>query len=244
MKFFKQSGLSLPEIMVALVSSSVLMTTLMSQYIGVKQHYKHSESMLEKALDVQLVVDIMRDSIRQAGFTPCLGVEHLSTIDMRTDKHGLTAIDLHSGDAPGFQVNHMSNQYGVFIKQLSLSNLIVSKEAVLSLQHPVIVADCYHAEVHRIQHLRSVSGNWEVGLSRPIFYDYQPPIYIGEWLEERFFMQSGTLFYGVGHADALSSVVNGVSAAFNSGHGKRLLHVALALEKGRSVDIDTMVRVV
>jgi hypothetical protein len=240
---FKQFGYSLPEILVALASSSLLITTLMSQYVGLKQHYKRSASLLEKALDAQLVVDLMRDSIRQAGFTPCLGVEHLSTIDMRSQKRGLTAIDLHSGDAAGFQVNHMSNQYGLFIKQVSLTDLIVTKEAALSLQHPVIIADCYHAEVHSIEHLRSVSGNWEIGLNHAMFYSYQPPIYIGEWLEEGFFMKSDTLFYSLGHADALSSAIHDASVSLKTRHGKRLVHVALAMDKGRLIKVDTMVRV-
>ncbi len=240
---FKQCGLSLPEILVALVSSSLLITTLMSQYIGVKQHYKRSQAMLENSLDAQLVVDLMRDSIRQAGFTPCLGVEHLSTIDMRTEKRGLTAIDLHSGDSPGFRVNHMSKQYGLFIKQVSLTHLRVTKEAALSLQHPVIIADCYHAEVHSIEYLRSVSGSWEIGLKHPLLHSYQPPIYIGEWLEEGFFMHSGTLFYRLGHADALSSAVHDVSVSLKTSHAKRLVHVALAMEKGLPIEVDTMMRV-
>ncbi len=243
MRRFHQCGLSLPEILVALLSSSLLLTTLMSQYVGVKQHYKRSESMLEKALDAQLVVDLMRDSIRQAGFTPCLGVEHLTTMDMRHQKTGLTAIDLYSRDNPGFQVNHMSNQYGFFIKQVSLTALIVTKEAVLSVQHPVMIADCYHAEVHRIEHLRSVAGNWEFDLKHPLFYSYQPPIYIGEWLEEGFFIKSGVLYYRLDRVDALSGAIHGASASLKTRHGQRLVHVALATEKGQSIEVDTLMRV-
>lgn len=243
MKRFKQWGLSLPEMLVALVSSCLLVTTLLKQYVVVKQHYKRSEKQLEQALDVQLVIDMMRDSIRQSGFTPCLGVEHLLTIDRRTDQYGLTALDLQSGDKPGFQVNHMRHQYGVIITQRGLTDLIVSTEAVLSLKHPVILADCYHAEVHRIQSMRSVSGGWDIGLDRPMFYTYEPPIYIGEWIESRFFMQAGSLFYGIGHPEMLSTAVHGLSASFNTVHGKRVVHVALALEKGRSIDLDTMARV-
>ena len=137
----------------------------------------------------------------------------------------------------------MSNQYGLFIKQVSLTHLIVTKDAALSLQHPVIIADCYHAEVHSIDHLRSVSGNWDIGLKRPLLYSYQPPIYIGEWLEEGFFMKSGTLFYRLGHADALSSAIHDTSASLKTQHGKRLVHVALAMAKGRSIELDTMIRV-
>lgn len=244
MRRFCQTGLSLPEISVALLSSSLLMSTLISQYISVKQHYKRSETMLENALDTQLIVDLIRNSIRQAGFAPCLGVEHLSTMDTRPYPSGLTAIKLYSTDFPGFQVNHMSHQYGLLTSQTSLTSFSVTKDAVLSSHHPVMIADCYHAEVHSIAHIRSVGESREVVLQRPLFYTYQPPIYIGEWLEEGFLIKNDMLYYRLNHMDALSSGVHGVSVSIQSRDDRRLVHVELAIEKNRKIEVDTLMRIV
>ena len=238
-----QSGLSMPEILVALFSSSLLMSTLISQYVSVKQHYKRSETMLENALDRQLVVDLIRSSIRQAGFAPCLGVEHLSTMDMRPHSSGLKAIKLYSKEYPGFQVNHMSNQYGLLTAQISLTSFSVTKDAVLSSHHPVMIADCYHAEVHSIAHIRSAGEVMEVVLQRPLFYTYQSPIYIGEWIEEGFLIKNDMLFYRLNHMDALSSGVHGVSVSIQSRDDRRLVHVELAIEKNRKIEVDTLMRV-
>ncbi len=238
----KYLGYSLPEMLIALATSSLLIITLMKQYVGVKQHYKRSETLLEQALDVQLVSDLIRNSIRQAGFTPCLGIEYLSSIDVRNQYQNLTSIVIHPGGTHGVQLNHMSDHYGVVLRQISPNGLTVSNEAVFSRQRPVIIADCHHAEVHPIESLHHGSGRWEIHLQHALVYVYHPPIYIGEWLEEQYFTQSNVLYYSLGHVDALSNVINDLSVQLVKRVDKRLLHLKLTLENGHFIKFDTMVR--
>ena len=90
----KQRGVGLPEVMISLLLASLIITALMNHYINVKQHYFHLQSVMDETMELQLVADFMRDSIRQAGFTPCVSVEHLTTLDQRNGHEHLLAIEV------------------------------------------------------------------------------------------------------------------------------------------------------
>lgn len=237
-----QQGTSLAEMLVALVSSSVLIVTLMNQYLGVKRHYQRAEHELETAMDMQLVHDLMRDSIRQAGFTPCLGVDYLISIDTRNRRQDLVSIEMQPEGGTGFQINHMSARYGLLTSQLTQTSWL-AKHDMLYLRHAsVLISDCYHAEVHTIDDIHLVNGHSEIKLRQPMVYDYVSPVYIGEWLEERFFMRQGALFYNLRHVDELSKVIKDCSVSFTQHYGKRLVHIELALKRNRTTQVDTMLR--
>lgn len=237
--WWRQHGLSMPEMLIALFSSTLLMSVLSNQYLGVKQRYQQLSDELEQSFDVQLVMDLMRQTVRQAGFTPCLGVEHLTTIDRRFERPGLKAINLDSG----LQVNHMSPYFGYLLKQTGLTTFRSSKNVILSGKRPILIADCFHAEVHRIQDLKQQGEYWEIELEKPLSFDYQSPIYVGEWIEERFYLKNERLFFDAGHIDALSDSIKAWSISLTSQSHYRLLHLNLTLHTGHVVNMDTMLRI-
>lgn len=237
-----QRGISLVEMLVALVSSSMLILTLMNQYLGVKQHYQHAEHELESAMDIQLVYDLIRDSVRQAGFTPCQGIDYLTSVDARNRQSDLVSIDIQPGDRKGIQINHMTSRFGLLTSQLSQTTWTAKRDMSYLRNVPVLVSDCYHAEVHTIDSIRMANGHSVITLKQPMIYDYVPPVYIGEWLEERFFVRSRSLFYSLHHADELSKAVNDWSISLAAHDGKRFVHIELALENNKMVQLDTMLR--
>ena len=239
----RQHGTSLAEMLVALVSSSLLILILMNQYLGIKRHYQRTEHRLENAMDVQLISDLIRDSTRQSGFTPCLGLDHLTTIDTRNRRQGLISIEIQPGENAGFQINHMSDHYDLLINQTSSASWTSAREASYLRQSPVLISDCYHAEVHTIERIRSVNGHSVIRLNQPMEYTYVPPIYIGEWLEERFYVRQGVLFYKLRHADALSTAVNHWSVSLIRRHEKRMVNLVLVLEDSKSIQLDTQLRI-
>ena len=239
-----QRGISLLEVMIALVSSSLIMLVLTNQYVGVKRHYAYFEKNLEQSLDLQLVSDLIRDSARKAGFTPCLGIDHLASIDRRNGHQGVASIEIQSTPNPGFTSNHMHEQFGVLITQRSPTQLIVTKNTLVTEKKPVLIADCYHAEIHTVSAVKRMSLHQELRLEQPLMFDYVPPVYIGEWLEERFYVrkEKATLFYQLGHTDAISNAVHGLTVSLKTSHSKRLLQVILALDKNHTIKLDTMLR--
>lgn len=238
----RQRGFSLLELMVALISSSLLLMVLTHQYVGVKRHYLSMEKTLESSLDLQLVTDLIRDSARKAGFTPCLRIDNLASVDTRDGKQPLLSIEMSNS---GFKSNHMSDYFGLVMKQVSSTYLIITRDTPVSSKKPVLIADCYHAEVHNVRSIQPGQENVEISLEQPLQYNYVPPIYIGEWLEERFYVHQGqsTLYYQLNHhADALSRAVKALNVLLTTHHGKQLLQVTLSLENAKPIQLDTVIR--
>ena len=79
-------GIGLVEILISLTLSCFIIILLQRHYLSVRQQYIYIKSALERNIEVKLASLLLRKSIREAGFTPCLGVENLSTIDDRNHK--------------------------------------------------------------------------------------------------------------------------------------------------------------
>ena len=240
----RQKGVSLSEVLVGLVLSSFLIMLLMNQFAAMKRHYMYAEKKLLHTLDEQLIVDLMRDSIRQGGFSPCLAIEYLSTIDCRSGQKGLTSIDIQSTEPHGFQMNHMSARYNFLLKKTADDRLKITHDLLMTPGRPVLIADCSHAEVHTIHHVDVGHDFQDIMLDKPLKYTYTPPVYVGEWLEEHFFVRNDKpiLFYQLGHVDALSNDVKALSVLMTMESGKRFVHVALQWDNDEILKLDTFIR--
>lgn len=241
----RQFGISLTEVLVALILSSFLILMVMNQYLSVKQHYQHIQKNLETALDSQIITDLIRNAVWQAGFTPCLSIDHLSTLDTRDPSHSLHSIEINADKlGHGFQVNHMSHHYNILTQQVSLTEWTSTNTVDLSRHKSVLIADCAHAEVHRLRSVRNKPDHLEISFIKPLSDSFEPPIYIGEWVEEHFFVRAGTLFYQIGSAEAISDAVTDLAVSLSQQHGRRLLKVLLSLKDNPPIVIDTAVRTV
>ena len=115
-------GLGLPEMMISLLLASLIMTALLQHYISIKQHYRTLQSTLDTANQAQWVIDLIQNSIRQAGFTPCLRVDRLIAIDHRQGQNRLKALDNHDG----LQINHMALFFDEVLEWTNSSQLITT----------------------------------------------------------------------------------------------------------------------
>ena len=89
----REQGLSILECMLGLTLALSLLTLLMQQYLQIKQQtYSMAQTMLQ-ASRLQMVVDLLRGSGHQAGFTPCLPIGYLYSFDHRSRRR-LQAIEV------------------------------------------------------------------------------------------------------------------------------------------------------
>lgn len=230
----KQLGISLTELLVSLFSSSLLILILMNQYLSVKHHYQHMVKSLDKHLDMQQIIDLMRDVARQAGFTPCMGLDYLATLDTRSSPKALQALEIHLG----FQSNHMNKHYNLLLQQQSLTQWTTTLNVPLSSKKTVLISDCVHAEVHDIEKVNIKKNHQEIEFTRPLAYHYIPPVFIGEWVEEQFFVRSNILYYRSTSTESLSTAVQAMSVSFNP----PLLQVNLRLDAKQSIKFETALR--
>ncbi len=219
------------------------MTALMQHYISTKQHYIHLQSELEDATALQFVIDSMRNSIQQAGFTPCLGLNELITLDTRNGQEPISAIDLGPSVQPTMQINRMSAYFDGVISLNSATEILASRINLLPPNHPILIADCYHAEVHSIREASHTGTTQFITLNTPLAFQYEFPVYIGEWVEEQFFVRKERgLFYHAHHTDELTAQVKSMRPTMENTRSGLIVHVWLKLYSERTVQVDTRVR--
>ena len=103
----------------------------------------------------------------------------------------------------------------------------------------MIIADCQHAEVLDAYQI----GPHSIQFSQALHYTYHPPIYLGEWLKESFYIAvnhngQNSLFYQQNqHVDELMSDLQGISGYLEISQQKRWLHLNLDLGHGNAVPL-------
>lgn len=242
-----QKGIGLPEILIGLLLAALIMTGLMHQYLSTKQQFLHIQGALDASSELQLVTDLIRESTHKAGFTPCLSIHRLTTVDQRDGHKNLFAIDVDTTIRPTLRINRMSDYFVEISQVLSPRTVLVSESQRFSYDHPVLISDCYHAEVQHINDIIQTKNGQVMTLDKPLAFEYQPPINIGEWVEEAFFIQTSQwgkkgLFYQTHHTDELSPLVHTMSLYLQRYPDGTLLQVILGLDNARTLTIDAMVR--
>lgn len=243
-----QMGLGLPELLIALLLSSFIMTGLMHHYLATKRQYRAIQQKLERRMDLQLVINLMRESTRQAGFTPCLRVDHLITSDQRSKSRPLVAIDYGLNPRSWLRFSRMSEHFDTVLDRINSIQLLTTPALELYRDQSILIADCYHAEVQKISKIERTSKGQVLTLTKPLAFQYHPPIYIGEWLEETYFIRRGhngenALFYHYQHTEELTIAVHELLARLIKHKEHTLLQVILSIPKEDSaIKIETTVR--
>jgi hypothetical protein len=241
----KQQGISLIELMISLFLACLLLPILIQHYANCKQQYLYSEYQLEQAMDVQLVTELVRDSIRRAGFTPCLRIDYLTTIDRRDDLSQLSALKIDKAPSHGLRIQRMGENFMPVIQVIGTNQLLIAG-ANFNRHQPILLADCFHAEVQEIINIEQQDTNRLLTLKYPLAFTYHLPFYIGEWIDERFFIQVNqqgvpALFYQTLRAEELTCLINRLLVQIYHLNEETRVDVTLGL-KQRDIIIKTQVR--
>jgi type II secretory pathway component PulJ len=146
----RQLGMSLSEVLISLFLASIITSTLIQFYVICKKQYQETEKILESQFDVQWVVDLLSESVRRAGFTPCLSLNHMQVVDLRSHPRAIEALQIQNQPNPFIQVHRMDEHFGKIIKIESPTQIRVEHSGIFHEKHPVLIADCVHAEVHEL----------------------------------------------------------------------------------------------
>ena len=236
-------GIGLVEILISLTLACFIIILEQRHYLSVRQQYSNIKSNLERNIEVKFITDLIRSSIRQAGFTPCLGIENLTTIDDRNYKI-LKALNIIAGSNSVLQINHMSTNFDM-VKEIKAPELILTTDnTALNPNALILISDCYHAEVKSIIAAKHIGNLQLLTLTSPLNFIYHDPIYIGEWIEEKFYTSNQeNLNYYFNHAEELTDIVKKLTVNLIIKNGRKLLSVVLTLDNDKSITIDTMVRI-
>jgi len=245
--FQKQSGTTLSEVLISLFLASIIMTILIQLYLSSKQHYLEAEQILESNFDLQWVSDLLSDSIRRAGFTPCLGIDQLQVVDRRDIRRTVKGLKIENEPQQLIQVNRMSEVFAKVLYMQSPTKIVVPHSILFNEQRPLLIADCEHAEVHQIFSIEKQADGYLITLTKPLFFSYPESVYIGEWLEEQWFIKkntegTNTLHYQLVQIEELSPLVHSLKMSSSRVHGKQFLKVILGMDKDKTHQLTVAVR--
>jgi hypothetical protein len=242
-----QSGMSLTEALISLFIASLISLVLVQLYIMSKRQYIHAEKLLEIRFERQWVSDLLSDSVRRAGFTPCVSIEHLEISDRRSLVSKISAINIEYSPRPLLQVNRMSEVFSTVTDFQSSSTLIASPEGSFKEERPVLIADCYHAEIQQILNVNSIKRGFVLSLRKPLLYSYEPPVYVGEWLEEKWFIKPNikkkkSLHYQLFQTEELTPWINSLGIKKERIRGKQFIELLLGGENDEQIPLIIAVR--
>lgn len=226
----KKSGFSILELFITLLLASLLISGLLQQYIQTKRQYIFVKKQFEKEIELQFVSQLMRNSIRKAGFTPCLSINHLKAFDNRDRLKRLQALTY---EEDRISINRMSDDF-ITLPTISGQQQIKLPSKLKRFKN-IILADCYHAEVQTVEVVIKNKYEQIVRLQKPLAFKYQPPIYLGEWVEESFFIKTnnkgiGSINYHREHTEELSALIHTMAVKISAS----LVHLTLGLDDKKS----------
>jgi hypothetical protein len=240
----KQAGLSLSEVLISLFLASIIMSILIGSYVTSKRQYVSAQKILETNFDLQWINDLLSNSIRRAGFTPCLGINQLTTFDSRNGSPSLSAllVSPHS-----IQVNRMSELFAQISTIPNSTQILVSEGKLFNKNRPVLIADCEHAEVNRILHMALLENGALITLTKPLKYSYSAVAYLGEWQEEQWFTKENSagidaLHYKCAHTEELTSQIHSIQIKTQLLHGKQWVRLNMGLGEKKSHQFAVAIR--
>jgi hypothetical protein len=142
----------------------------------------------------------------------------------------------------------MHEQFDTVVDIVDPTHLLITDLFPIHRGQSVLIADCYRAEVQNVGQVRHLPNRQLITLHQPLAFNYQPPFYLGEWLEEVFFIRNtsgsknASLFYKRDHSEELTKEVQTMSLRLNKKNTYTLLEIVLGLDQGRTQTLETMVR--
>lgn len=238
----RQRGMGVLELLIGLFLASSILTVLMQFYLNNKRQYTESQVALETWFDVQWVSGLLSDSIRKAGFTPCLGINQLTTKGLRGE--GLNAL---RSQPQSLRISRMSELFAPITAFQSSTELLVANEGSFKERHSLLIADCEHAEVHQILNVEQVVDGVLITLDKPLEFSYDSPVYAGEWLEEQWYIKTNeqgvrALYYKLVHSEELSPLIHSLETKIQSEQGKQLVELVLGWDEDKKHNLTVMVR--
>lgn len=225
----KQMGMGLLEMMISLLLSTLVITALVQYYLNCKRHYQQLQIALDQTLEMQLVHDLMQTSVQMAGFTPCVSIPYLT---MHEAKFAIKAT------ANSLQIGRMSEDFATVRQFINATTVLTTP--IRTLKRPVLIADCYHAEIQEISQVYQSKSATEITFKKPLHFTYIAPVYLGEWLEERFFIHPPAkgLYYQMHHTEQLTPIVHSLSVQLKNS----CVGVELGLDGAKTIAFDMTIR--
>lgn len=238
----KESGFSLTEILISLFLASVLISSLFRFYLSSKEQYRKIQKTVADQLELQWVSDLLADSVRRAGFTPCLGIDLIPNKEKR-----IKSLIIEQAPQEQLQINRMSEFFAEVLQFRGTKQVLIKPSVQINTKKPIMLADCLHAEITHAVHQRKLASGTLLTLAAPVHYTYNKPTYVGQWLEEKWFIHNNaqtppSLYYHLGQTEELSPLIHSIKIDKKTNQNKTLLAIQLGLDDNKTHVVHVAVR--
>lgn len=229
----KQKGFNVTEVLISLLLVSVLMTLLLQFYVSSKRQFIEVEKILDNEFDVRFVMELLKDSIRRAGFTPCLALDQLETLDFKGHSEQLFGIEIKE---QSMQINRMYEYFSKLVTIQDPTHIIVEHAAMFHQHNSLIIADCHHAEIHELVAVEKQESSVRLTLKEPLAFTYPAQAYVGKLIQERFFIKKNgagdeALYYHLNQTEELTKAIHSLQVYVREMHNKLVLEVLLGVNE-------------
>ncbi len=239
-------GFTLSECLTSLFIMSFISILLVQIYIMHQRYYWQFNQLLDEDLDVQWVSELLTHSVRSAGFTPCLSIDNLESVDTRFAGKHIKSMYVEEGVNSKLSINRMEEHFAQVI-DISQNQLLVADKLSYSNTPIILIADCMHAEIHRVGRPQKTTRGWRLNLETPLVFSYPGTAYVGLWLEEQWFIkknhqQQRALYYKQQHSEELTPFIQSFAVTSHWQQQMNEVSIVLGLSSARKEELHVRVR--
>lgn len=237
----KHAGFGLTELLISFFISTLLILILTQHLLSISRQHAEVHATLDKAMELQWVFDVIRDRVHHAGFTPCRRLDHLISTDTRDIPESLLPLEIDGEGRSKLWIRKMNEASITQARFKSNTMFFMDASMRLKPDRPILIADCTHAEVHEIERIESIRKGQLVYLRKPLVFNYEREVYVGEWMSESFFLKKA-LFYQQHRVDKLTSQIQSIVFELDHHTPHPKLSMQFILQDGTSNSLEARVR--
>lgn len=171
------SGVTLIELMVAMVIGFLIITTLMELFISTQRHYRLQFALNDIQYEAKSVISFLRNNIQTSNVS-CLLLKN--QLKMKNNR---------------LIVNRMGKQTGLLHETMQTPNyLLVSSDENYHVNDKLVISDCHHTEVFSIFNLSSHQTIKKIIPANPLHFIYEKGAAIARFSTSEFYVENNHLY--------------------------------------------------
>jgi len=187
-------GMALLECMIAISLALIIISVVFNVYIGVQKNFTIQTSLNKIQFTARQVNDILVKEIHQAGY---IGCAHFSANFplVSYQNHDLTEVNKLVITGHAFMVRHASVENSELIADMrDFSTFIVDTHVPYRAGDVLMVSDCRHAEIIKVNRIHYRGGDEWIETERPLTQLFIKHAEVSRFEENYFFVQGSGLY--------------------------------------------------
>ena len=184
----KYSGMSLLEILLAMMLSLLLIAMLTKIYLVLRHTIDEQRSLQHQQHAAEKMVAILTDEVHMAGHLGCHKLTNQFHVDT-TVAHTLTAENFLTVEAKTMTVKYQSFPGAVLVENMKHpSRMVVDTGVRFRVGQILVISDCAHAEIFQVGDVRKILDKQIIDAKHGLHHLYRQYTEIGSLTSRHYFL--------------------------------------------------------